>query len=204
MAPWAAGPGALRHIRVCRARAPSAESSDACALLRRAGFFAPHTACVPQPPGVAGKPGRRSSCSLRGGGAKKIKSAALEEYVVVGSVAAHRLRRSDDVRAPPASISVCPPSSALLSGLRRGVAVVNRSACGAIGGGTARVAVFSCTPCIGGGAGERWSFVVRSVDRAARPKRRREAHDRSPVPARDRLPRCSAPRHVSMPTVLPA
>ncbi|KAH8042628.1 hypothetical protein HPB51_024860 [Rhipicephalus microplus] len=206
------GGRATSHPGVSRSRALHRRNPRMCArVLRRAGFFAPllntHTvrgplaspeslaaveAAVPSSAAVARKKNNRAA-------------AALEDYVV-GGVAAHRLRRrgaprcgrSDDVRAPPASIGGGPTSSALPFGLRRGVAVV--SACGVLLVVVRRV--WPYVPFVG--AGERWIFVVRSVDRAAGPKRRRKAHDRSPVPARDRLPRCpAAARHVSTPTLLP-
>lgn len=223
MAPWAAaGPGARRHIRACRTRASAlrrrSRNSGLQALLRARALSCPPHGERPAAP--LRRRGSRESPSPKQlfppeWWREKNKSAAAARsrrrntsssaWRRVGRAAAKngrrsslRCGRSDDVRAAPASISVCPPSSALalLFGLRRGVAVVTRSACGAVGGVAVRARLFRCARCVGC-AGERWSFVVRGVDRAARPKRRRQAHDRSPVPARARLPRCSAPRHVS-------
>ncbi|KAL3233985.1 hypothetical protein MRX96_022742 [Rhipicephalus microplus] len=168
----------------------------AARVLRRAGFFAPpsstHTPCaapLASPESLAAVEAAVPSSAVVARKKNNRAAAALEDYVV-GGVAAHRLRRrgaprcgrSDDVRAPPASIGGGPTSSALPFGLHRGVAVV--SACGVLLVVVRRV--WPYVPFVG--AGERWIFVVRSVDRAAGPKRRRKAHDRSPVPARGSAP----------------
>lgn len=157
MAPWAAaGPGARRHIRARRTRASalrrrSRNSGLLQPLLWARARFCPPTRRASRGP-LASPLLRRESPSPKQlfpprRWREKNKSAAAARSrrrntsssawrrigrAENGRRSSLRCGRSDDVRAAPASISVCPSSSALLFGLRRGVAVVTRRAYGAV------------------------------------------------------------------------